>query len=514
MNIKNEVLVRVYILLFGLVIPFAILLLVKTVMIGYMEGERWRAQGDRNSRKYKEIKADRGNIFAGEGSVLATDIPYYDIYFDAVASTKKDFMENLDSLAYCLSRFVDQSYTEGGFKTQLLQWRADSLRYVPLKKKVAYSLKQQVEQFPLFNLGRNRGGFIAERAADRRRPFGLLAQRTIGYVRENVKNNVGLEGYFNETLEGEPGGQVMVCIDPRNDIWKPVEDLMAIEPKSGDDIQTTIDVNLQDITEQALLDAMLYHRADWGTALLMEVKTGQIKAIANLGKYQNSYWETYNHAVGSSVEPGSTFKTASMLALLEDGFVDLEDKVFINKGMWEYYGTKMPDASSESFLLDTISIRKAFQISSNVGVSKAVVEHYGRRTEENKNEGAERFIKRLKQFNLHIPTGIEIEGSGEPYIKEAYSLEDDWSGLSLPWMSIGYELRLTPLQMLTFYNAIANDGTMMKPYLVKNVQRFGEIKKEFKPTIINKQIASKASIRAIQELLRGVVEEGTARKSW
>jgi cell division protein FtsI (penicillin-binding protein 3) len=511
MDIKNEVLYRVYALLI-VVIAIAGVLFGRTLVIGVLNGEKWKAKGEEVFLKYKEIEAERGNIIAADGSVLATSIPYYDLYFDPLAASDEDFNENLDTLAYCLATFVDQSYTVGGYRQQLMEWRADtSNRYRPIAKKVSYSVKQQIEQFPLFNLGQFRGGLIDERASDRRLPFGLLAQRTIGYIREGA-NPVGLEGYFNDILEGDPGGQFMVCVDKRRDLWVPVDDLMEIDPESGDDIKTTLDINLQDIVEQALLDAVKYHQADWGAAVLMEVKTGQIKAIANLDKVRNGYWEAYNRTVGTAVEPGSTFKAASMLALLEDEYINLNDTVFINRGEWEYYDERMVDSSPESFLSDSVTIRKAFEISSNVGISKMVTQHYGSRTKENKEEGAERFIKRLKQFNLHIPTGIEIKGEDNPYIKEAYSEEDNWSGTTLPWMSIGYELELTPLQLLTFYNAIANNGTMMKPYLVTEVQRFGEVKKTFKPTVIKKQIAKKASIAAVQELLRGVVEEGTAKK--
>lgn len=512
MDIKNEVLVRVYILLFGIVVPIAVLLFVRTIMISVVEGDKWKKKGADVAVKYREIEADRGNILAADGSVLATSIPYYDIYFDPQAPTDKDFIENLDTLAHCLATYIDQSYTPGGYRQQLLEWRQDTTnRYRSIIKKVSYNTKQQLESFPLFNKGQNRGGLIAERAQDRRLPFGLLAQRTVGYIREGA-NPVGIEGYFNSVLEGEPGGQVMICVDRRRDLWKPVDDLLAIDPKSGDDIKTTLDINLQDISEEALMSAMKYHQADWGTAILMEVKTGKIKAVANLEKIKEGYWESFNHAIGSAVEPGSTFKTASMLALLEDNYVNLDDTVFINKGEWEYFDERMVDSSPESFLLDSTSVRKAFEISSNVGISKLVTNYYGSRNKLNKEEGAERYINRLKQFNLHIPTGVEIKGEDNPYIKEAYSTDDNWSGTTLPWMSIGYELELTPLQLLTFYNAVANNGTMMKPYLVTEIQRFGEVKKSFKPTVIKRQIARKEAVKAVQELLRGVVEEGTARK--
>lgn len=514
MDIKNEVLYRVYILLFGIVIPVAVILLYKTVYIGFWEGERWREMGRDLYVQFRPVEAERGNIMADDGSLLATSIPFFDIYMDpnSTAMSEDDFMDNLDSLAHCLANYVDNSLTVGAYRDSLLKIRNSGARFISIKKKVSYAEKKFIEEFPLFNLGRMRGGFIAQKRSERKRPFGLLAQRTIGYVRENAKP-VGLEGHFDEVLGGKAGKQLMIRVDRARDIWMPVNDLTEVEPQSGDDILTTIDINLQDITEEALYRAMNYHDAEWGSAILMEVKTGAIKAIANLGRLDNGrIWETFNHAIGSATEPGSTFKLASIMALLEDGYIELEDSIDIEKGQTEFYEEKMVDSSPFSYKLDTTTIRRAFEISSNVGIAKLVQKYYGRKEKINKNQGAARFIQRLKDFNLHVPTAIEIDGEASPYIKEAYSEEDQWSGITLPWMSTGYELRLTPLQLLTFYNAVANDGKMMKPYLVSEIQRFGETIDQFYPTVIKRQIASKATVAQAKELLELVVENGTAYK--
>ncbi|MCB9080084.1 MAG: transpeptidase family protein [Lewinellaceae bacterium] len=512
MNIRNEVLYRMYFLLFGLVVPAAAVLVYRTIEISVIDGERWRTEGQADYVRYRQIRADRGNILASDGSLLATSIPYFDIYFDPVAPAEKDFAGHIDSLAFCLATFVDDTYTPGGYRDYLLQLRRDSTnRHLLIKSRVSFNEKRKLESFPLFRMGRFRGGFIAEQVSERRRPFGLLAQRTIGYVREGAKP-VGLEGFYNDVLEGEPGGQYMICVDRRQDIWMPLEDLAAIDPQGGDDVVTTIDVNLQDIVENALVRALNYHDAEWGTAVLMDTKTGAIKAIANLGRMAEGWWETYNYAVGSAIEPGSTFKTASMLAMLEDGTITLEDTVDIEHGKTQFYKETMVDSSPESATMDSIPVRKAFEMSSNVGIAKLVTSRYGGLSGRADDRSATKYIKRLKQFNLHLPTGVEIEGEADPYIKEAYSQESNWSGTTLPWMSIGYELRLTPLQLLTFYNAIANGGTMMRPYLVQGVQRNGEMLREFRPTVVKRHIASEASIAQIRELLEGVVERGTARK--
>ena len=511
MDIKNEVLYRVYFLLFGIVVPASLALMYQTVVIAFIEGDEWRAQGEQNYLDYRTIEADRGNIFAAGGNLLATSIPYFNIRFDPLAASDDDFEDNLDTLAHCLAYYVLEDYTVGGAREYLLDLRAGRDRYVMLKKQVSYAEKKFIENFPLFRLGSNRGGFIAEKMSERKRPFGILAQRTIGYVRDGAKP-VGLEGYFDEVLGGQPGQQLMVCVDRPNDLWMPVDDLNAIEPESGQDITTTIDLDIQDIAERALNRAVNAHDAEWGTAVVLEVKTGAIRAIANLGRTDQGWWETYNYAVGTAGEPGSTFKAASVLALLEDEYLTLDDSIRIYNGKGEFYEETMEDASPYSYRLDTIPLREAFEISSNVGVAKTIAHFYGEKNDRNDEEGAARFVRRLKQFNLHQPVGIEIEGEANPYIKEAYSEADYWSGTTLPWMSIGYELELTPLQLLTFYNAVANDGKMMKPYLVSAIQEMGKVKEQFYPTVINRRIASKRAIEQLQELLRAVVENerGTA----
>ncbi len=515
MDIKNEVLYRVYFLCFGVIIPVAILLLYKTVVISYVEGDKWRREGAANyKRGYRTVEAERGSILAADGSLLATSIPFFNIYMDPSRQiiSDKDWAENIDTLAYCLGTLIDGDYTVGGYREFLQEKRDSNKRYVLIKKRVPYAEKKKMEEFPLFNRGRMRGGFIAEKLSERKRPFGILAQRSIGYIREGAKP-VGLEGYFDEVLGGKPGKQLSILVDPDQKLWMPVNDLTQIEPQGGSDILTTININLQDIVENALYRAMNYHNAEWGTAILMEVSTGYIRAIANLEQLEDGgWWETYNHAVGSAVEPGSTFKLASMMALLEDGYVSLEDSVDIEKGSTQFYDEVLEDANPLSFKLDSVSVRQAFEMSSNVGIAKLIDQYYGRKEKINKNEGAERFIRRLKEFNLHLPTGIEISGEAEPYIKEAYSTLDQWSGTTLPWMSIGYELEITPLQLLTFYNAIANEGYMMKPKLVSEIQQFGETIEKFRPIAARERIASRKTIGQIKELLEGVVEKGTAYK--
>lgn len=501
MDVKNEILVRVYFVLVVIVL-LAMGIFAKAVSISAIEGERWRAKGDSLYVKYKTVEAERGNILAEDGSFLATSLPFFEIRFDpnSTAMKEEDFENNIDSLAYCLATYVDNTYTVGGFYQYLVDQRNAGARNVLIKRKATYSQMQAIKKFPLFRKGQYRGGLIIHRLSERKRPFGILAHRTIGYIREGAKP-VGLEGSFNKVLAGKEGKKLM---QRAGSAWIPINDLTEIEPVIGDDITTTIDINMQDITEQALIRALQYHQAKNGTAVLMEVKTGAIKAIANIDRTKDGYWESYNHAVGTAVEPGSTFKLASIMALLEDGHVDLSDSIDIQKGEAQFYEEIMVDASRESFVLDTTTVKRAFEISSNVGLGLLVDKYY------NQNNKANKFIERLKSFNLHIPTGIEIQGEVTPYIKEAYNEDDDWSGVTVPWMSIGYEVTITPLQLLSFYNAVANDGVMMKPYLVAQIERYGQKIRSFKPTVIDRKIASASTIKKAQILLESVVNNGTA----
>jgi cell division protein FtsI (penicillin-binding protein 3) len=500
---KNEVLVRVYIVVFAVVLV-GVAIFAKAVRISMVEGKFWRDKIENQYFQMRKVEAGRGNILASNGGLLATSLPYFELAFDPNSSgmTDADFDLNIDSLAYCLATYVDQSFTPEGMRDYLIEMRKAKKQYIPIKKEANYEEYEQISQFPLFRMGQFKGGFIAIPKFKRKHPYGMLASRTIGYDRK-YSTAIGLEGYYEEVLDGEQGEQLMRRLT--KDIWIPVNNFSKIDPTGGLDIKTTLDVDIQDVAEGSLLAALKSHNAEYGVALVMDVKTGGIRAIANLGRTKKGkIWETYNHAVGTSTEPGSTFKLASMMALLEDKKVQLDDSIYLDKGRATFFNQVMVDASKHG--LDSTTVRHAFEISSNVAIAKLVQEHYGDEVE------AAEFIERLKQFNLNHKTGVEINGEADPYIKEAYSTEDNWSGLSLPWMAHGYELKLTPLQLLSFYNTVANDGRQMKPYLVSETQKFGETVERFPPKVVKKQIASKKTIRLAQELLEGVVLNGTAKR--
>jgi len=503
MTIRNEVLYRLYFVLVMLIIA-AIVIYAKAIRISVVEGEYWRNKAQDKYVQFRTIEADRGNILAADGSLLATSLPYFDVAFDPNSSgmLESDFNRYVDSLAYCLATYVDPTYTPGAYRDLLIQKRLEGAQYLPIKKDVSFEKIKLIREFPLFNLGQFKGGLIVDPKFRRERPFGLLAHRTIGYVREGI-TPVGLEGRYNDVLAGEAGRQMMMRV--AEGVWKPIEDLAKIEPKSGKDILTTIDIDIQDVTEEALFRAVDRHRAEYGVAIVMETKTGAIRAISNIGRTpEGNLWETYNYAIGSATEPGSTFKLASMLALLESGYVDVDDSIEIDQGQATFYKDKLVDAYPHK--IDTTTVQHVFEMSSNVGMAKLVQRYFGDSHKE------EKFIEYLKEFNLHLKTGIEIDGEAAPYIKEAFDASNGWSGTTLPWMAIGYEVMLTPLQILNFYNAVANDGQLMKPYLVSEVREYGTTLDRFPPTVIKRRIASRRALDKARFLLEAVVENGTAAK--
>ncbi len=496
MSIKKDILWRVY-LVFGLIGVGALSIIFQAFKVQTMEGGYWRSMADSLTTAYRTIEAERGNVYAEDGSLLATSLPFFEVRMDlkTEALTAEIFNSHVDSLAWYLAEF-DQSRTQPEWKRKLINERNEGERFLLIHRKVSYPDLLKMKQWPLFRLGKYKGGFISFQQNKRVTPFRLLAHRTIGYVREGIQP-VGLEGAFDEYLAGVHGIRLVQKVT--GGIEVPINDNNEIEPENGMDIISTIDINLQDVAEDALYRAIQDHKADHGCVVLMEVSTGKIKAIANLGRSGDALWETYNYAVGESTEPGSTFKLLSMIALLEAGMIRITDSVDIEKGVKQFYDETMKDSEEHDYRM--VTVQKAFEISSNVGISKLIAAHFGKKPQA--------FINQIRSMDLHRKTGIEIAGEPEPVIKTIK--DEDWSGISLPWMSVGYELQFTPLQLLTFYNAIANNGKMVKPYLVTAVQDYGRDLVTFKPQVINDKICSPSTLRNVRNLLEGVVEKGTAR---
>ena len=502
-NFKDEVLIRIFAILAVVIVPVAALLMYRTVDIAVLRQAEFQELG-RERFRIVTVQAERGNIYSHNDNLLATSVPYFSLHFDPYVASPRDYYDNIDSLALLLSRHVDSDHTAGAWRDSLLMMR-DSVtgpanHYFKLAESVSYSELSRIRKFPIFNQGRMGGGLIVEKRAARKRPFGWLARRTIGYSKAGGAR-VGLEGAFDTQLAGESGKQEMFNMG--GGIWLPTENLAIVEPTSGANVYTTLDVNIQDITENALEAGVRRNRAEWGAAVVMDVKTGAIRAMANLGAVNDQrdrYAEQYNYAISRSNEPGSTFKLATMMALLEDGYVDLETEVDIENGVAKFYDRTMEDASAASRNWRVVSVRDAFEHSSNVGMAKLVDSLY------KNNE----FTERLRGFHLDAQSGIELEGERAPFLNDTSRAE--FSGISRAWMAIGYESRFTPLQMLTFYNSVANGGRMMKPYLVTKVERGGEVLERYKPTVIDDEIASPETIEQLQSLLEGVVERGSARR--
>lgn len=507
LNVKNEVLIRVYLVAAG-VVGLAFVIFLRLFQISVKDAAKWEAKSDSLYVKWVNAPSQRGNILADDGSLLATSLPFFNIHFDAKTEGLTNAIFNdqaVDSLGWLLSTYIDQQFTPGAYAAWLRRLRdstdrtALGIRYVPIAKGLPYAKALMVKNFPIFREGRHKGGFIMEQDNRRERPFKILAQRTIGYNREGALP-VGLEGSFDNILEGQPGRQLMIRVP--GDVYIPVNDLAEIEPEAGDDIVTTLDINIQDIAENSLLKACQTHNADHGCVIVMEVKTGKIRAMANIGRSPEGWWETYNYAVGERVEPGSMFKLATFMAMMEDGKLkDFKEKVPVYKGKVQIYTEELVDAEPHG--LDSMTILQVFARSSNVGTATLTQQFY------KANPSA--FVDHLRDFGLDLPTDIEVGGEEAPIIKNPKDPKSDWSGTTLPWMSIGYELLVTPMQLLTFYNAVANDGRMMKPYLVQRTERYGELIKEFRPTVVKRSIASKTTIKRAKELLNEVVLTGTAK---
>lgn len=501
LNLKDEVLVRIYAITALIVVPVMGILIYRTVDIAVINQAKYQKMGA-DLFQERTVEADRGNIYSRNHNLLATSVPYFSLHFDPFVAPPSTYYENIDSLAYLLSKHVDSELTAGAWRQDLLDMR-DSIskpakHYYKIAESVSYRKLQQIQSFPIFNLGQMRGGLIVQKRDERKRPFGWLGRRTIGKV---SGKKAGLEHAFDKELAGESGKAVM--FNSRG-VWIPTENLTIVEPTAGSDIYTTLDVNIQDIAENALHRAVRRHMPDWGAAIVMDVETGAIRAMANLGVNtdRTKYFEQYNYSIAMATEPGSTFKLATMMALLEDGKVSLDSEIDIEKGEKTFADgeVKVTDSNPLSRKWNVISVRQAFEQSSNVAMAKLADSLY--------QDGE--FSARLQSFHLNEKTGLELEGEAQPMVNDTSS--STWSGISNAWLSFGYESRLTPLQMLTFFNSVANGGRMMKPYLVDEIHRDGQVLKKYKPTVLDKQIASQRTIESLQSLMEGVVQRGTAKK--
>jgi cell division protein FtsI (penicillin-binding protein 3) len=471
----------------------------RVIYIQAVEGEMWREKGKVMNLKVETVEAVRGNILAQDGSLLAVSVPLFNLRMDAGNTHYNDeyFYENVDSLALCLSQLFNDR-TKGSYKETLIKGRKNNNRYLLLKREITFDQLKKVRKFPIFRDGKYRGGLIAEPRSKRVLPYQWLAFRTIGWDKEGTENDVGLEGSYSQILQGETGTRLMRRIG--NGAWRPLNEENELEPLNGHDIITSIDINIQDVAEDALMRQLIANEADHGCAVLMEVKTGFIVAIANLGKNKDGkYEELMNYALAESSEPGSTFKLASVLAALDEGLLDLNDTVDTENGTTRFANRIMRDSHKGGY--GRISVARAFELSSNVGISKAISKCF--------KSNPQKMIDKFYEMRLNQPLGMDIYGEGKPRIRD--TKDKYWSKVSLPWMSIGYEVALTPLQTLSLYNAIANDGKMVKPQFIKEISHAGLTTQKFEPIVLKESIVkNKSTIVAAKKLLEDVVQKGTA----
>lgn len=488
-------------LVYFILFLFVLVVIAKLISVQQINNERWEQIESNLNENTVVVPPTRGNICAEDGSILASSVPGFFVRMDLAApGVKKVFKNECDSLAWYLSDFFKDA-SKNEYRRRLnAAYNAGNRGFLLTSRKVDYMELQEMKKFPILRRGRFGGGMIVEQENKRINPLGPLALRTIGSLNKGEYEEIsgpigytGLERAYESYLKGQNGISYKQNISGRWVIRT------EIEPRDGMDVITTINVKLQDIVESSLYEQLLKEQADWGTAILMEVKTGEIKAIANLGRSKNDYYEKDNYALGhrGCFEPGSSFKLVSLMAALEDGVVDTSDVVETGNGAWASNGRIIRDTHGYGKL----TVKQVFEKSSNIGTAKIITEHYGR--------NPKKYVDRVYSFGVNKPLGIEIEGEGRPYFK--YPGDADWWGTTLASMSYGYDTKMTPLQILTFYNAVANNGRMVKPRLVKEIRDKGVLVKRFEPEVLNPMIASKETIGKARAMLEGVCQNGTGR---
>jgi len=497
-ELGKDILNRFYFIAGGMFI-FAILIAFKLVSIQFVEGDKYRELALKNTTQNVIIEANRGNVYADDGSLLATSVPKYDIRFDAVTVSNEHFKEFLVPLSTELGKMFDRqpSYYQNLFRKA----RANKNRYLLVARGLGYSDYVRVKNMPLFNKGPYRGGIIVQQRTVREHPLGKIGERLIGSEKKNEEGEyeVGFEEAFDEYLKGKEGRRLKQKIAKGQ--WKPVYDENEIEPQDGFDIISTINVNIQDIAHHALLKQMELYEAEHGSVIVMEVATGEIKAVSNLGRTSdNKYYEKRNYAVWESHEPGSTFKVMAMMAALEDKVIDTATIIDTKQGAKRFYGRTINDSKHGGY--GKISAARTLEVSSNIGLATIIDEHY--------SENPQKFIDRLKSWNLDQPIGIPIKGEGIPMIPGPG--HERWSKNALPSIAYGYNLHITPLQTLAFYNAIANDGVMVKPRFIKEIRVMSKEVKSFETEVTNSRICSDKTLNEIRDILKNIVIRGTGKK--
>ena len=491
---------RIYLVAFFLFI-MAVAIAVKLTNIQWVEGDYYRKLAKERTVKNFVLPANKGNIYSADGSLLATSIPNYEIRFDAVAPKTEVFEKNIKQLADSLGKLLNKS--SDTFERELRRARVNKSRYFLVARDLSYTEYIAIKSFPLFNLGAYKGGIIVEQETVREHPIGKIAERTIGYIGRDVNghiNPVGVEGAYSNYLNGKDGRILKQKIAKGQ--WKPISDVNQVEPQDGYDVISTIDVFIQDIAHHALLKQLEEYQADHGCVVVMETKTGYVKAISNLGRNEKTgmYSERLNYAVRESHEPGSTFKLVDLMALLDDKLVDTS-AVFDSKGgEIKYFGKSVRDSHKGGY--GKISLARGFEVSSNTVMVQAVYNNY--------KSNPTQFVNHINSYGLNRKLGIGFNGEGAPYIPQPS--DRSWSKLSLPWMAYGYGVSVTPLQTLAYYNAVANNGEMVKPLFVSEIKEWNKTIKKYDKVVLNPRICSQETIHKLKAILENVVKRGTGSK--
>ncbi|KAB1069193.1 transpeptidase family protein [Tamlana haliotis] len=478
---------------------FAAAVVFKLLTIQFVHGEKYKALATKRVVKNVVIPANRGNVYSVNGNLLATSIPKYDIRFDALTPSVRAFEKHIKPLCDSLAKYKGNS-NSAQIEKRLRRARANRNRYYLLARNIGYGDYVRLRKFPLLELGAFKGGLIVEQTTKREHPMGGIAERTIGYERIDDKGNVtrpGIDGAFGiKYLRGVDGQRKKQKIG--NGQWKPLTDANEIEPQDGYDVYTTIDVNIQDIAHHALLEQLEKYKADHGSVVVMETKTGEIRAISNLGRNKNGhYYERLNYAIGESHESGSTFKLMALAAAFEDRVIDTSDVVDTENGILTFYGKKVRDSKRGGY--GKVTVSRAFEVSSNTGIVKVIDQGYSKHPEK--------FVDRLYEMGLNRNLDLPLIGEPDPVIPDPRVKNNRWSGIALQWMAYGYGVSFTPLQTLAFYNAVANDGVMVKPRFLKEVKEFDRVVESFDREVINERICSEETVGKLQALLKNVVEK-------
>ncbi|MBL7943666.1 MAG: transpeptidase family protein [Flavobacteriales bacterium] len=494
MERNNDIYKRAWWAFLG-VVALAALIAGRMFMIQVQPGER--ATAILNSAAVeREIEAARGQIFAHDGTPLSVNVPIFSVYWDARASYDLQlYRDNIDSLALCLSTLIpgtSTSYFISKFKTA----RQQKDRYALIADSLDGYEIEKFKSFPFAREGRYKSGFIIEQFNKRERPLGKLARRTIGIG--GGDEFTGIERAYDNELRGKNGLQLQEKI--AGSVWRPVESSFITEPEPGSDLITTLDVHLQDLAHKSLKENLEKHQASWGCVVLMEVETGMVRAMVNLSKEKNDFYtEEYNYAIGSSLEPGSTMKLATLMACLDEGLIDPGDSVATGNGIASFHKIPMKDSNWDKGGNGTITAEQCFEKSSNIGTAKLVEKSFA-------NQPA-LFLEKLHSYGLNDKLGIELEGEGTPFLYDKPG-ESGWSAISITQLAIGYEARCTPLQTLAFYNAVANDGKYLRPQFVEEIRKNDQVVFRAEPIVLRKNFCSSSTLDICKQMMEGVAEKG------